>query len=203
MKRLLILMVMLSCIAVVYGEEQQMGRSQSNGSLKLDVGPVWTISKLYTSKNEYQTGVRGAGFSFSLSSMGNRIFGLGFDLYGSRTTVEIPPKAFVYTPNDVTYKLFYFGPSIVLGGSLVKCLRGELSVGLGLGIYNDNSDTEVGWGLNYKLDVELMLSRSIGIGIEGLSQTCFFKRPDGFEQPDGESYGYRQLGVMLGLRVYY
>jgi len=61
----------------------------------------------------------------------------------------------------------------------------------------------VGWGLNYKLDVELMLSRSIGIGIEGLSQTCYFKRPDGFEQPDGESYGFRQLGVMLGLRVYY
>lgn len=203
MKRLLILMVMLSCIAVIHGQEQQVVKSQSNGSLKLDVGPVWTTSKLYTSKNEYQTGVRGAGFSFSLSSMGNRIYGLGFDLYGSRTTVEIPPKAFVYTPNDVTYKLFYFGPSIVLGGSLVKCLRGELSAGLGLGIYNDNSDTEVGWGLNYKLDVELMLSHSIGIGIEGLSQTCFFKRPDGFEQPDGESYGYRQLGVMLGLRVYY
>lgn len=203
MKRLLTLMVMLSCIAVIQGQEQQTVKSQSNGSLKLDVGPVWTTSKLYTSKNEYQTGVRGAGFSFSLSSMGDRIYGLGFDLYGSRTTVEIPPKAFVYTPNDVTYKLFYFGPSFVLGGSLVKCLRGELSAGLGLGIYNDNSDTEVGWGLNYKLDVELMLSHSIGIGIEGLSQTCFFKRPDGFEQPDGESYGYRQLGVMLGLRVYY
>ena len=129
MKRLLILMVMLSCIAVIHGQEQQVVKSQSNGSLKLDVGPVWTTSKLYTSKNEYQTGVRGAGFSFSLSSMGNRIYGLGFDLYGSRTTVEIPPKAFVYTPNDVTYKLFYFGPSIVLGGSLVKCLRGELSAG--------------------------------------------------------------------------
>lgn len=46
MRRLLILMAMLSCIAVVYGEEQQTGRSQSNGSLKFDVGPVWTISKL-------------------------------------------------------------------------------------------------------------------------------------------------------------
>lgn len=203
MKRLLILMVMLSCIAVVYGEEQQTGRSQSNGSLKFDVGPVWTTSKLYTSKSEYQTGVRGTGLLFSLSSMGKRIYGFGFDLYGSSTTVEIPRRSFVYTPDDVTYKLFYFGPSFVLGGSLVKCLRGELSVGLGLGIYNDNSDTEVGWGLNYKLDVEQMLSHSIGIGIEGLSQTCFFKRPDGFEQPDGESYGYRQLGVMLGLRVYY
>ena len=203
MKRLLILMVMLSCIAVVYGEEQQTGRSQSNGSLKFDVGPVWTTSKLYTSKSEYQTGVRGTGLLFSLSSMGKRIYGFGFDLYGSSTTVEIPRRSFVYTPDDVTYKLFYFGPSFVLGGSLVKCLRGELSAGLGLGIYNDNSDTEVGWGLNYKLDVELMLSHSIGIGIEGLSQTCFFKRPDGFEQPDGESYGYRQLGVMLGLRVYY
>jgi len=135
--------------------------------------------------------------------LGKRIYGFGFDLYGSRTTVEIPRRSFVYTPDDVTYKLFYFGPSFVLGGTLVKGLRGELSVGLGLGIYNDNSDTEVGWGLNYKLDVELMLSRSIGIGIEGLSQTCYFKRPDGFEQPDGESYGFRQLGVMLGLRVYY
>ena len=203
MRRLLILMVMLSCIAVVYGEEQQSGRSQSNGSLKFDVGPVWTISKLYTSKSEYQTGVRGTGLLFSLSSMGKRIYGFGFDLYGSSTTVEIPRRSFVYTPDDVTYKLFYFGPSFVFGGSLVKCLRGELSVGLGMGIYNDKSDTEVGWGLNYKLDVELKLSRSIGIGIEGLSQTCFFKRPDGFEQPDGESYGYRQLGVMLGLRVYY
>lgn len=203
MRRLLILMVMLSCIAVVYGEEQQTGRSQSNGSLKFDVGPVWTTSKLYTSKSEYQTSVRGTGLLFSLSSMGKRIYGFGFDLYGSSTTVEIPRRSFVYTPDDITYKLFYFGPSFVLGGSLVKCLRGELSVGLGMGIYNDKSDTKVGLGFNYKLDVELKLSRSIGIGVEGLSQTCFFKRPDGFEQPDGESYGYRQLGVMLGLRVYY
>ena len=91
----------------------------------------------------------------------------------------------------------------ILVNKRIYCLRGELSVGLGLGIYNDNSDTEVGLGLNYKLDVELMLSRSIGIGIEGLSQTCYFKKPDGFELPDDEYYGYRQLGVMLGLRVYY
>ncbi len=203
MRRLLILMVMLSCIAVVYGEEQQTGRSQSNGSLKFDVGPVWTTSKLYTSKSEYQTGVRGTGLLFSLSSMGKRIYGFGFDLYGSSTTVEIPRQSFVYTPDDVTYKLFYFGPSFVLGGSLVKRLRGELSVGLGMGVYNDKSDTNVGLGFNYKLDVELKLSRSIGIGVEGLSQTCYFKKPDGFELPDDEYYGYRQLGVMLGLRVYY
>ena len=98
MKRLLILMVMLSCIAVVYSEEQQTGRSQSNGSLKFDVGPVWTISKLYTSKSEYQTGVRGTGLLFSLSSMGKRIYGFGFDLYGSSTTVEIPRRSLSTRP---------------------------------------------------------------------------------------------------------
>lgn len=203
MKRILIMAVLLcSIITFVNGEERKTTNSwQPHGSLKLEAGPMWTTSKLYTDyQGHYQTDIRGTGVSLSLSRLGNRIYGWGGDFYVNHTSVSSQSYR---ADEKASYTIFYIGPSFVVGGCLAKRLRGEASAGVGLSLYNDDGQTETGFGFRYTLGLEFMLSHSIGIGIEGLGQTMFFKKPDNFKQPDGESYGYRHLGFMLGLRLYY
>jgi len=203
MKRILIMAVLLcSIVTIVKGEEgKTTNRWQPQGGLKLEAGPMWTTSKVYTDyQGHFQTDIRGTGLSLSLSHLGNRVYGWSGDFYVNHTSVSLQSHR---ADDKTSYTIFYIGPSFVVGGCLVKRLRGEASAGVGLSLYNDDGQTETGFGFRYTLGLEYMLSRNIGIGIEGLGQTMFFKKPDNFKQPDGESYGFRHYGFMLGLRLYH
>jgi len=70
-------------------------------------------------------------------------------------------------------------------------------------VYNGIDDTQFGFGLRSTLGLEVMVSGKVGIGIEGVSQRHFFKKPDNFNLPDDEFYGFQQLGILFGLRIYH
>lgn len=172
------------------------------GTFSFGAGPVWTTSKLYVANDhDYMTNVRGTGFGISLSNLPGGWYGYSIDLYGSHTKVENIAK---YTLiKDFSYTQVYLGPSFVCAGRLAGPLRGSASVGLGMAVYNGIDDTQFGFGLRSTLGLEVMVSGKVGIGIEGVSQRHFFKKPDNFNLPDDEFYGFQQLGILFGLRIYH
>lgn len=81
-------------------------------------------------------------------------------------------------------------------------MRIDGSFGLGLGLHFD-SDTEGGVAFRTTAGLEYMLSRKIGIGLEVVSLRLLLKKPDGFKLDDDEFYGFQQLTVLPGLRMYF
>lgn len=175
---------------------------QPVGSIKVGIGPIWTTSRLYIgSSSNYETNVRGTGFSASITTIRWACIGFGFDFYLSHTSLE---NYRIYGRNkDLSFTQFYIGPSFVCGGRLFGKLRGEATFGLGLAVHTDKDQNEAGFGLRSSLGLEYMITPKIGIGIEGVSQRHLFQKPEGYKMPDDELYGYQQLGVLFGLRTYF
>jgi hypothetical protein len=47
-----------------------------------------------------------------------------------------------------------------------------------------------------------MLSKNVGIGIEGMSHRLMYSKPNNFNIDDDEFYGFQQIGFLVGLRYY-
>ena len=171
---------------------------------KIGAGPMWTTSKLYltTDAKNYVTDQRGYGLNLSIAYTGNKIYGFGADFYGSRTEIEIPDN-FMYIGNKPDYIMMYLGPSALIGGNITPWLRLDASLGLGLAYYHDDGQNEIGFGSRMTVGMEIMVTKTLGIGIDGVRQRCVFSKPDGFKQPDNESYGFDHLGAMLTVRFHY
>jgi len=171
---------------------------------KLGFGPMWTTSKLYLSNDakNYVSDQRGYAINLSIAYTGNKIYGFGADFYGSRTEIEIPDN-FMYIGNKPDYIMMYLGPSALIGGNITPWLRLDASLGLGLAYYHDDGQNEIGFGSRMTVGMEIMVTKTLGIGIDGVRQRCVFSKPDGFKQPDNESYGFDHLGAMLTVRFHY
>ena len=171
---------------------------------KIGAGPMWTTSKLYltTDAKNYVTDQRGYAINLSIAYTGKNIYGFGADFYGCRTEVDIPDN-FSYFGNKPDYLVMYLGPSALIGGNITPWLRLDASLGLGLTYYHDDAQNKVGYGSRLTLGVEFMVTKTLGIGIDGVRQRCVFSKPDGFKQPDNESYGFEHLGAMLTIRLHY
>ena len=171
---------------------------------KLGFGPMWTTSKLYLSKDakNYVTDQRGYGLNLSIAYTGKKIYGFGADFYGSRTEIEIPDNIRYYG-NKPDYLMMYLGPSALIGGNITPWLRLDASLGLGLAYYHDDGQNEIGFGSRMTVGMEIMVTKTLGIGIDGVRQRCVFSKPDGFKQPDNEIYGFENLGFMLTARFHY
>ena len=171
---------------------------------KLGFGPMWTTSKLYLSKDakNYVSDQRGYAINLSIAYTGNKIYGFGADFYGSRTEIEIPDN-FMYIGNKPDYIMMYLGPSALIGGNITPWLRLDASLGLGLAYCHDDGQNEIGFGSRMTVGMEIMVTKTLGIGIDGVRQRCVFSKPDGFKQPDNESYGFEHLGAMLTIRLHY
>ena len=170
--------------------------------IKVNMGPVWTTSKIYTTSDgsDYVKGLRGYAIDFSLTNLGKKGYGFGGDFFLSRTEVDIPQKPWSV---DASYTLLYFGIHYAAGAQIGRRFFADTSLGVGAAMYTDDGQTEGGFGLRYTINLEYKVSKSIGIGIEGISQTYYFKRPDGFKQPKNESYGIKHLGVLMGVRFHF
>jgi hypothetical protein len=184
--------------------EQKTDRSKAKqpvGSIKAGIGPVWTTSRVYMENNrDYETNIRGTGFGASVTTLRWGCTGIGLDFYLSRTTIEHRTYGRI---EDLSFTQFYLGPSFVCGGRLIDRLRGEATFGLGLAVHSDTGQNELGFGIHSSLGLEFMITPKIGIGVEGVNQKHLFKKPDGYNTPNDESYGYQQLGVLFGLRTYF
>ena len=166
--------------------------------LKVSAGPVWTTSKIYYADDKYVTGQRGYAFSVSMAKTGNKPYGFGADFYGSYTNVDVPGSN-----SDDSYTLMYMGPCGLIGGNLTDWLRLDASFGLGLSYYQDDGQTEFGLGIRSSLGLEFLITKNTGIGVDLVRQLALFKRPDGFNQPEGEAYGFNHLGVMVTARYHF
>lgn len=177
-------------------------REPYGGLVKISAGPIWTTSKIYTSSDgkNYKKGLRGYAIDCSLTNLGKKGHGFGGDFFLSRTEVDVPTGPWSV---DCSYTLIYFGIHYAAGARLGKKFFADANLGLGAAMYTDEGQTEGGFGLRYAINLEYMVSKSIGIGIEGISHNYYFKRPDGFKQPDGESYGIKHLGVLMGVRFHF
>ena len=99
--------------------------------------------------------------------------------------------------------MMYLGPSALIGGNITPWLRLDASLGLGLAYYHDDGQNEIGFGSRMTVGMEIMVTKTLGIGIDGVRQRCVFSKPDGFKQPDNEIYGFENLGFMLTARFHY
>jgi hypothetical protein len=171
---------------------------------KIGAGPMWTTSKLYltTDAENYVTDQRGYGLNLSIAYTGKNIYGFGADFYGVRTEIDIPNNIRYYG-NKPDYLMMYLGPSALIGGNITPWLRLDASLGLGLAYYHDDGQNEIGFGSRMTVGMEIMVTKTLGIGIDGVRQRCVFSKPDGFKQPDNESYGFDHLGAMLTVRFHY
>ena len=171
---------------------------------KIGAGPMWTTSKLYltTDAENYVTDQRGYGLNLSIAYTGKNIYGFGADFYGVRTEIDIPNNIRYYG-NKPDYIMMYLGPSALIGGNITPWLRLDASLGLGLAYYHDDGQNEIGFGSRMTVGMEIMVTKTLGIGIDGVRQRSVFSKPDGFKQPDNEIYGFENLGFMLTARFHY
>ena len=144
--------------------------------------------------------ITGHAFSLSLSSTGGRLFGWGFDLYGSMTELDLLSYS---SSEKYNLTLIYIGPSAVMSGNLNDKLRLDFVLGSGVACYTDNDHAGVGFGLKTTLGMEYMVSKKVGIGFDMLAITTIFGNPSGVSLPNNEVYGYRQLGLMLTGRFHF
>lgn len=178
------------------------GSTLVHGSLKFSVGPTWYTSNIVTDYNgNSKSGVRGLALGVSFVSLSRGWYGFGLDIYGSHASVEGKDRFGRHETFGFTQ--LYVGPSLVLGGQLGRRVRIDGSFGLGLGLHFDSEDTEGGVAFRTTAGLEYMLSRKIGIGLEVVSLRLLLKKPDGFKLDDDEFYGFQQLTVLPGLRMYF
>lgn len=174
------------------------------GMFKISAGPMWTTSNIYLTADasQYLSNQRGYGIALSLTNTGGKLYGFGADFYASRTSLDIPETFHV---RDCNYTLMYLGPCALIGGNLTNWLRLDASLGLGLAYYQEDGqteETEFGFGFRWTIGMEIMVTKTTGIGVDMVRQIGRFKRPEGFQQPKGEAYGIENLGVMLTARFH-
>ena len=182
-------------IEQVNTKKKQEGQS---GMIKVSAGPVWTTSKIYLTSDasQYLSNQRGTGLSLSLTSASKNAYCFGADLFVNYTEINIDK----YTKSS--YTLMYLGPCALMGGNITDKLRLDASIGLGLAYYQDDGQTELGFGMRSSLGLEYMISKKTGIGIDLIRQVSRFKRPEGFNQPNDEAYGYDNVGLMVTVRLH-
>ena len=193
-------------------EQQKTGQIElPDGILKLEVGPVWTTSKMYLNENNYKSGMMGVGVAMSYTHMVTKNIGVGLSFSGSRTTVDFGPSYGGYgsyyssnnTGADVTYTMLYGGPSVSFAGWLADRIRADYSIGVGLAHYKDDGMTKAGLGICYSIGFEIAVSKRVGLGIEVARQISFFKKPENINIPNNEHYGFDHIGMLVGMRLYY
>lgn len=175
-------------------------KDSRKGVIKISGGPMWTLSKMYLSNDgrDYISNARGTAFDLSIHSIGD-LWGYGFDLYGSQTSLSIGNY---FNTSKVSYNFFYAGPSLVMGGTFAQHFYADLSVGIGMGYYHDSGSDEVGFGMRESVGLGVMLNNHFSVGIDAAIQMATFKRPEGFNQPENEAYGFKCATVMLTLRTH-
>jgi len=176
-------------------------KKSHDGVIKVSFGPDWTTSKIYYNNGrDYMSDITGHAFSLSLSSTGGRLFGWGFDLYGSMTELDLLSYR---SSEKYNLTLIYIGPSAVMSGNLNDKLRLDFVLSSGVAYYTDNDHVGIGFGLKTTMGMEYMVSKKVGIGLDMLAITTIFGNPSGVNLPNNEVYGYRQLGLMLTGRFHF
>lgn len=183
---------------------QQEEKQPQGVMFKIGAGPMWTTSKIYltTDAKNYVTDQRGYGLNLSIAYTGKNIYGFGADFYGVRTEIDIPNNL-SHSGKKPDYLMMYLGPSALIGGNVTSWLRIDASLGIGLAYYHDDGQDKFGFGIRTTIGLEFMVTKTLGIGIDGVRQRSFFSKPDGFKLPDNEAYGFENIGFMLTARFHY
>lgn len=184
-------------------KEQRKASQPMPGSIvKINVGPVWTASKVYVSSPSYYSGdydvyedVTGIGGMLSWAHLGEKGLGMGFDFYANHTSFA----------SNAYYTLLSLGPNLTGAFGMGKSAMfvGAVGGGLAHSNSNDNSnDTNLGFYWRLSVGVDIRLSETFGVGVEGFMQKSYLNKPKGVRLPENESYGFGHVGVLFGVRFY-
>ena len=188
-------------------DETEGGRkrryAQQQGSVKVSVGPSITTSRIYTTMSgDYQSGLTGIGAGLSITNIGDKSYGWGIDMYGSRTSVSMPYEYSGQSRIKESFTLFHLGPSFVVASRFAEKARFDASLGAGVGVYTSDGQTEAGLGLRASLGIEVMVTERLGIGLDVVRQVSYFRKPEELKRLIKETYGFQQLAFLFGVRFY-
>ncbi|MBQ8657419.1 MAG: hypothetical protein IJ527_10300 [Prevotella sp.] len=165
-------------------------------SFRLNVGPSWILSEITVPKGTYK---HLSGLEANVEYLHTWRNGVGVGVNGAFYRSSYEDGVF---RDKSDFTILYIGPSLSGVTKLGKRWLLNAEIGLGYAHTDDGYNTSNGIGMQYKLGVDYMLSKQVGLGLELNSLLTNMKKPDGFELPDDKRYGFDRLGVLAGVRFY-
>lgn len=192
-KLLLGIVILLGALTAVQAQEAG-DFDVTNNIIKLKYGPGLVFSDIY----EYdfpKTICHKTSMSLDLSVDYAHTFsnGLGFGLNFIQSHLNALGK------ND-----YYAGASIYFATLLKSRWHFDVSVGLGYA-RNDYGENKNGIGLFEQIGAHYKLAPHWGVGADIHLLSCFYKKPDGWEDIAGSDAGFgsKRVALTLGMQYYF
>lgn len=179
------------------GEQVKLHRVPAN-IVKLNVGPAWLTSNIYTEKGKFSN-VSALNVELQYSHQWKSGWGCGISAFQSHFKLG-EPDSYNY---EGSANIFYVGPTVSYGYRTTKGWLWTICYGLGYSSIDDG-EAQSGFAMTCKLGVDYMLTKHIGVGIEATDYVGSFSEPEGWKQQHSdEHYGFTQIGIMAGIRAYF
>lgn len=166
--------------------------------VKLSGGPAWLTSKIYVGSEEFSS-VSAFNLMLQYSHLWKSGWGCGLQAFQSHFKVGDSS----YSDYGGSANIFYLGPSLAYAYRTDKGWLWTMNYSMGYTSI-DEADSCSGFGMTFSVGVDYMLTRHLGIGVDVMEYTGYFKAPAGWKQehPDMR-YGYSQIGIFAGIRAYF
>lgn len=174
-------------------------KSKEEYTLKVAVGPMWTISKMCFPDGSDRYGLRGYGMSLSYAMIKGQNWGFGFDAQYYRKNVTTPDNMRTLYKNW-DYSVSYAGPCVVARTSISDSFRFFASLGVGLSYYRDIEGTELGYAFRESFGLEYTASKHVDVGVDLVFLESRYQAAGMTELPNGDKIGINNLGLMATLR---
>ena len=158
---------------------------------KVSAGPALIYSDIYT-----PTGVQKSTFATNLMADYEHIWkrGYGLGMHVARAWASV---------DNEKLNLTYVGPSFAAAFREVHKWGLEAALGMGYAYYNDGYHSGHGMGFMFKIGTEYLFTRHIGVGAEINLLSTTFQKPDDVVLPKNKGYGYNQINLLFGPRIYF
>lgn len=166
--------------------------------IKLNVGPACITSNVYTTKGKFSNV---SAFNAELQYSHNWKTGWGCGLYAFQSHFKLGESgSYNY---EGSANIFFAGPTVSYSYRTTKGWLWNITYGIGY-TSMDDGEAQSGFAMTCKLGVDYMLTKHIGVGVDAMDYAGFFSEPDGWKQQHSdERYGFSQMGIVAGLRIYF
>lgn len=166
--------------------------------VKLSVGPAWITSKVYVGSEEF-SGISAFNLMFQYSHLWKTGWGCGLQAFQSHFKVGDSS----YSNYGGSANIFYLGPSLTYAYRTDKGWLWTMNYSMGYTSI-DEADSYSGFGMTFDIGVDYMLTKHIGVGVDVMEYTGYFKAPAEWKQEHSDMrYGYAQIGIFAGIRAYF
>lgn len=164
--------------------------------IKVSAGPAWLTSRLDSRGIKYKSTKPGFLFAADMEFFGSSEMGCAINFRGSSTSM-----------GDNHLTLFNFGVSLAQQFLLGQQWRLVWALGPGVGYYSSHDDS--GWRFNAlgRISAEYMVTPNFGIGADLNGTIISLESTKPWWQDNstfmGKSYYMGQVGLSVGVRLYY